>query len=802
MKDDFDIGQPNAENDAPLEHGHDGNVSSETTDLGFLSEQFGIDINQKFFFGDLKILEWADSGGQSKVFRALDIELNRQVAIKYYHSAHDEGQIERVLAEGRALAQINHPNVATCHSVGTSAGAPYLVLEWVDGSTLDRYLEQHEATINEGQWRKLLAQIAAGVAAFHKKGLMHGDLKPTNVIVTSEGIPKIIDLGLTQNIDQIEHQMAGTYAYMAPEVARDERQDVGVVTDVFGLGGILYYMLTGKPVYQADNKSDTKLMAIEAQVIPPTKIAGDVPKDLENICLACLSEDPKKRPQNVREILQWLGPASNTTYRRETLTVTLLAGAVLATLIGLGIIFNWFQPKNAIPTEITKIANSVSGLDEDEKERVIGALEHLHKCHRLMQETQDKGSEIFANALAEAELAFDNIDFVTRGKSLHEIDETVLESRHTILQRILELKVKSGLSSNLESLVDEIVELTTFLYGPADKKYCNAMRQKAAILMGSGRFDEAMPILETLLRDFADSEDKILRQTMYLKALTERLEYKKSIEFWESNQDLPAPKDRFNYEMSRTNIATAYWETGETDKAQNELDKTIEWFWNYSQQPRNGASDANDLENRDFAKLRLAKSQMQKARYESEQGSHAAAIGLSRSAVDLISEVQVHSLSGALIALGRAQLEAGRLEDARVSIAEARIAFDRTKNSMSTSDKHANSGACSLLEGKIELSENNTKAAVSNLHNAVESLSQMNPWLNRNLYGAQVNLTYALVESVEQGGISSEDAERRIDEIRQQFANAIASETHDGKRKVLAGYLEELEKHAARLNSQ
>ena len=267
-----------------------------------LEKFFNLSPDKPVVVGKFETCGWTQQGGQSTVFKAFDPDLQRFVAIKLYHAALNDRQKQRVLDEGRALASTDSPYVARCHSVDTIANAPFLVLEWVEGQTLGNYLRDQQLDPNEQ--RDLLGKIARGVDALHQQHLIHRDLKPSNILVNESGEPKIVDLGLVRHLEQGSSDAAGTFSFMAPEVAREQHDRIGVPTDIFGLGAVLYFMLTGQALYESESRSGTRARATNHDIIDPRDLEPSIPADLHQLCLTCLSEEPESRFANVSQLIE------------------------------------------------------------------------------------------------------------------------------------------------------------------------------------------------------------------------------------------------------------------------------------------------------------------------------------------------------------------------------------------------------------------------------------------------------------------------------------------------------------------
>ncbi len=270
-------------------------------------------------------------GGMGAVFKARQQKLDRVVAVKMISNSNlfREEVGQRFETEAHAIAQIRHPNVVQIHDVGWHNEVPYLVLEYVEGGSLDRYLRskpQPPKSVAE-----MLLAIARGVEAAHAKGIIHRDLKPGNILVErrtdgaeakpvtnasgpllplgAELIPKITDFGLAKQVASmpgptLPNEAIGTPNYMAPEQARGEHQRVSPATDVYALGSIMYEMLTGRPPFQGIHPIDTLKLVIESEPVPPRRFVPLIPLDLETICLKCLRKEPEQRYPSARALAE------------------------------------------------------------------------------------------------------------------------------------------------------------------------------------------------------------------------------------------------------------------------------------------------------------------------------------------------------------------------------------------------------------------------------------------------------------------------------------------------------------------
>ncbi len=245
--------------------------------------------------GKYRIDELLGSGGQSVLLRGHDPDLQRDVALKLHHSMTDELR-EEVLREGRTLAKIESPFVARCHTVETFADSPCLVLEYIAGVSLSDQIRQAEFT--ERKAATIIAQLAEGLAAVHDRGVFHRDLKPANIIVSPDGKPTIIDFGLACSGDVSIGSTSGTACYMPPERAQGA-SIADVPGDVFGLGAILYEMLTGRPPFVADSKQLSLERAAKCELVRPLPNPRHA---ISKLCMKCLDPDPSKRYRSAYEV--------------------------------------------------------------------------------------------------------------------------------------------------------------------------------------------------------------------------------------------------------------------------------------------------------------------------------------------------------------------------------------------------------------------------------------------------------------------------------------------------------------------
>lgn len=253
-----------------------------------------------------EILGVLGRGGMGVVYRARHVRLDRLVALKMILGDHaSPEQVERFLVEARAVARLQHPHIVQIHEIGECEGSPYFSLEFVDGGSLDKKLAGAPQPAREAA--ALVEKLAQAMQAAHLRGIVHRDLKPANVLLMQAGTPKITDFGLAKKLDDESGQtrtgaVMGTPSYMAPEQAEGRIQDIGPATDVYALGAILYEMLTGRPPFRGATVLETLEQVRTQETVSPSRLVPAVPRDLETVCLKCLTKETTKRYASAGEL--------------------------------------------------------------------------------------------------------------------------------------------------------------------------------------------------------------------------------------------------------------------------------------------------------------------------------------------------------------------------------------------------------------------------------------------------------------------------------------------------------------------
>jgi serine/threonine protein kinase/Tfp pilus assembly protein PilF len=250
--------------------------------------------------GDYELLEEIGRGGQGVVFRARQKSLNRTVALKVISLGQwaSKAHLKRFRLEAEAAASLEHPGIVPIHEVGERDGSCYFSMKFVEGGQLDEVVRH--APMSSRQAAELVARVARTVHYAHEHGILHRDIKPGNILLDQKGEPHLTDFGLARLIETESTvtrtlEVLGTPSYMAPEQAAANNTQLTSATDVYGLGAVLYQLLTGHPPFAGGTTYETIKLLLETDPRQPQQLNPKIDRDLSTICLKCLEKDPQRR---------------------------------------------------------------------------------------------------------------------------------------------------------------------------------------------------------------------------------------------------------------------------------------------------------------------------------------------------------------------------------------------------------------------------------------------------------------------------------------------------------------------------
>lgn len=313
--------------------------------------------------GDYQLLEVLGVGGMGVVYRALQISLDRLVAVKMIHPGLflREDERRRFRAEAEAAARIRHPDIVAIHDVGECEGQPFFVMELVEGQSLDALLR--DGPLDPERAARSLSAVAEAIHEAHVQGVLHRDLKPSNLVLDRQDRLRILDFGLAKRTtDEADPSVSGVAvgspSYMPPEQALGQTARTDARSDVYSLGAVLYEMLTGRPPFRAASLVETLQLVVEQPPVPPRSFNSRLPQALETITLKALAKDPASRYESAQALaldLQrflrhepiaarpqtWAGRA-RLWARREPVAAMFALGLVAVLVVGvLGLALGW-----------------------------------------------------------------------------------------------------------------------------------------------------------------------------------------------------------------------------------------------------------------------------------------------------------------------------------------------------------------------------------------------------------------------------------------------------------------------------
>ncbi len=268
-------------------------------------------LTEGMFIADrYEVISKIGAGGMSDVYKAKDHVLGRFVAIKVLKPefSEDVGFVSKFHTEAQSAAGLEHPNIVNIYDVGSEDGLHYIVMEYIEGITLKTYIEKKgRLTFKEAV--SIAIQVGRGIEAAHNKNIVHRDIKPQNIMISTEGKVKVMDFGIARaaTSNTIHSDVMGSVHYSSPEQARNGFIDGK--SDIYSLGIVMYEMVTGRVPFDGDTTVSIAIQHLQEEMVPPSAYAPDLPVSLEKIILKCTQKSPSRRYQNIGDLIQDLKKA-------------------------------------------------------------------------------------------------------------------------------------------------------------------------------------------------------------------------------------------------------------------------------------------------------------------------------------------------------------------------------------------------------------------------------------------------------------------------------------------------------------
>ena len=263
------------------------------------------------YFGEYELLQEIARGGMGVVWKARQTKLNRIVALKMILAGQlaSEQDVHRFQLEAEAAANLDHIGIVPIFEIGEYRAQQFFSMGFIDGDSLAERV--NDGPMKPREAASIVKQVAQAIAYAHERNVIHRDLKPANVLIDSDGQPKVTDFGLAKKTETdsgltASGQILGTPAFMPPEQASGEIDNIGPLADVYSIGAILYNLVTGRPPFQSASAMDTLRQVLENEPVPPRQLNSALDEDLQTICLKCLEKRPDKRYASAQDLIDEL----------------------------------------------------------------------------------------------------------------------------------------------------------------------------------------------------------------------------------------------------------------------------------------------------------------------------------------------------------------------------------------------------------------------------------------------------------------------------------------------------------------
>lgn len=531
-------------------------------------------------------------GGMGVVYQARDARLSRMVAIKMIlgEELASTERLLRFLVEAETAAQVKHPHVVQVYEAGEHDGKLYIVTEYVTGGTLHRKLAGK--AMPPKQAAELTVKLAEAVAALHAQGVLHRDLKPANVLLDDQGEPKVTDFGLAKRLGDSDAKITksglivGTPEYMAPEQAQG-RKDVGTSADLYALGVIFYECLTGSVPFRGNSPLEAIMQLLHTEAVPPSRVTPGIPRDLEVICMKCLSKEPAHRyptavalAEDLRRFLQdqpVLARRITSTERmwrwcqRNPLAASLAATACVALVVGMaGTTWGW---RRALAAEAEARIAAMTAIqaqkDAESKQKQTEAVASL--IESLFSEIDPNLEKPTDLSLREQLLTQLNAAVL---KMEHQYDgDLVLKSR--MQHRLGRTLYSLGETKKAEELVQQAAAIQIKELGKQDNLTLNTLNVLALCYRDNGKLDDALKLFEQVYRARCETDGEEHEYTLIVlqnlavcqvqagqtAEAIKRLEKLYQVHIKAQGENNPTAM------VVASNLATAYRQVGQLSKA-------------------------------------------------------------------------------------------------------------------------------------------------------------------------------------------------------------------------------------------